>query len=362
MKSYKPLDNLVKGVGNYIQNNSEKIWKGAKYLVIFPTALIVALNVLPKFQNTINKIIPTASTNLSQVDAAEAKTNVLDYFHNALKSRDEKIAENQILREEKTLEDYLSKNLKRSFRIVDLEGSKQIPRDYNFSNVQKEDLDYKLLKELNLYSHMRLSYEILNVNGQKVWVYNVIDSDNINDGKILVSDLIDDRVRVLFDKMNKSSINLASSGLRTYDIEAVMCDIIKSKARDYNLYRISDGTTFGFVLAPKKLAIEEILKEYDSFNGAILGSPFKSKEKALVVIITPEEEVEEVPEEEALVTTTTTLTTTTTTLTPQQSPGQELNDNNDLQDPVNTGSDPNTGEGSTQETPVVNPDTLPHEF
>ncbi len=100
MKSYKPLDNLVNNVENYIQNNSEKIWKGAKYLVIFPTVLALGLNVLPKFQKPINKIIPTTNTNISEAYAAETKTNVLDYFHNALKSRDEKIAENQILREQ----------------------------------------------------------------------------------------------------------------------------------------------------------------------------------------------------------------------------------------------------------------------
>ncbi len=67
MKSYKPLDNLVNNVGNYIQNNSEKIWKGAKYLVIFPTVLALGLNVLPKFQKPINKIIPTTNTNISEI-------------------------------------------------------------------------------------------------------------------------------------------------------------------------------------------------------------------------------------------------------------------------------------------------------
>ena len=352
MSNYKQLDNLVNTIGNYIQDNSERIWKGTKYLVIFPTLLALGLNVLPNFQKYINKIIPTANTNISEADAAETKPNVLEYFHNTLELRKEKIAENKILREEKTLEDYLLKNLKKSSRIVDLEGYKQIPRDYNFSNVQKKNLDDKLLEWLNLDPDMKLSYEVLNVQNQEVRVFNIIDSDSICDGQIYASTMGDGRVRVFLDWIESSDINLASSGLKTYDIEAVMCDVIKSKAKGYNLYRISDGeTTFGFVIAPEKLAIKEILKgykkndAYNLFNGAILGSPFvKSK---ITKPTSDNGDNGDGGDQEQI---------------PEPSLEQELNDNNDPQDPANTGSDPNTDEGSTPENPVVNPDPPPHEF
>ena len=343
MKNYNPLNNLSSNIKNYVKSNSEKIWKVTKYGVIFPTALVVGLSFVPKTQNAINKVIPTANTNISEVDAAETKPNVLEYFHKTLESRNEKIAENEILRERKNLEDYLSKNLPRNFDVVDLEGYKQIRKNYDFSKVSKESLDDKLLEGLNLDSDMKLSYDILNVKGQKVWAYNVIDSDDINDGEISVSKYQNGKVRVLFDMINKSSINIASSGLKTCDISAVISDIIKSKDRSYNFYRISDGeTTFGFVLAPKKLAVKELLEEYGDYNGALLGSVSVKREK-----IEPTPDNGDDGDQEP---------------TPEPSLEQELNDDADPQDPVNTGCDPNTGDGSTQTDPVVNPDPDPHIF
>ncbi|MHA1483644.1 MAG: hypothetical protein ACTSQA_09475 [Candidatus Heimdallarchaeaceae archaeon] len=71
MNNYKPLDNIINNTKNYIQNNSEKIWKGVKYGVILPTALAVSLSVAPNIQNAIHKFIPIVSSNISQVVAAE---------------------------------------------------------------------------------------------------------------------------------------------------------------------------------------------------------------------------------------------------------------------------------------------------
>jgi len=311
-------------------------------LITGGAAAIVAY--APEIEKAINSYSQNFSIG-SQVVAAETKTNVLDYFHNALNSRDEKIAEK---REQTILENYLSNNLPKNFSIVDLERRKQIRKNYDFSKVSKENLDDKLLQTLNLNPDMKLSYDMFNVKGEKVTAYNIIDSDNINDGIISVSNLGEGRVRVLFDELNKSDINLITSGLKTYDISAIMSDILKSKANNCNLYRISDGeTTFGFVLAPKKLAIEEILKEYGKYNGAILGSASIEHEKKESVIPTPPDEEEQEEQEE-------------TGPTPEPSLQQELNNDNDPVDPVITGSDPNTGDGSTQTNPVVNPDPDPH--
>jgi len=495
MNKYNPLYNLANNARNYIQNNSEKIWKGTKYGIIFPTVLAVGLSAAPKLQETINKIMPTAGTNISDVYAAEKEQGLylwgpqieqfaeankntwimgeefkkvltkeemnefsefekklnefiaytgmtqkllidLDklyaikikpstktengsiiyyignledknsvrvglgrlevninqyleevlkgaYKYNALLEQIEaeaqtpkislankveetkintisKIQEEKKLQEQKDLEDYVSEKLNtinKRFQIVDLEDSKKIPIDYNLGGISKENLDDKLLEVLNLNPSMKLSFKELIVQNKKVFVYNIIDSDDPNDGNITKYLLLDGRTKALFDEKNKDdsyAIKTVNSKLGNNRIEPVMSDLILTSSikKDYNLYRISDEeSTFGFVLAPEKLAIEEVLKEYNLLNGAILGSAFKPEK--IEPVTPPVEPIE--PEEPV-------TPITPPTPTPQPSPEQELNDNNDPQDPVNTGSDPNTGEGSTPENPVVNPDPDPHIF
>jgi len=497
MNKYNPLYNLANNARNYIQNNSEKIWKGTKYGIIFPTILAVGLSAAPKLQEkeTINKIMPTAGTNISDVYAAEKEQGLylwgpqieqfaeankntwimgeefkkvltkeemnefsefekklnefiaytgmtqkllidLDklyaikikpstktengsiiyyignledknsvrvglgrlevninqyleevlkgaYKYNALLEQIEaeaqtpkislankveetkintisKIQEEKKLQEQKDLEDYVSEKLNtinKRFQIIDLENSKKIPIDYNLRGISKENLDDKLLEVLNLNPSMKLSFKELIVQNKKVFVYNIIDSDDPNDGNITKYLLLDGRTKALFDEKNKDdsyAIKIVNSKLGNNRIEPVMSDLILTLSikKDYNLYRISDGeTTFGFVFAHKDLAIEEVLKEYKLLNGAILGSAFKPEK--IEPVTPPVEPIE--PEEPV-------TPITPPTPTPQPSPEQELNDNNDPQDPVNTGSDPNTGEGSTPENPVVNPDPDPHIF
>jgi len=497
MNKYNPLYNLANNARNYIQNNSEKIWKGTKYGIIFPTILAVGLSAAPKLQEkeTINKIMPTAGTNISEVYAAEKEQGLylwgpqieqfaeankntwimgeefkkvltkeemnefsefekklnefiaytgmtqkllidLDklyaikikpstktengsiiyyignledknsvriglgrlevninqyledvlkgaYKYNALLEQIEaeaqmpkisladkveetkrntisKIQEEKKLQEQKDLEDYVSEKLNtinKRFQIIDLENSKKIPIDYNLRGISKENLDDKLLEVLNLNPSMKLSFKELIVQNKKVFVYNIIDSDDPNDGNITKYLLLDGRTKALFDEKNKDdsyAIKIVNSKLGNNRIEPVMSDLILTLSikKDYNLYRISDGeTTFGFVFAHKDLAIEEVLKEYKLLNGAILGSAFKPEK--IEPVTPPVEPIE--PEEPV-------TPITPPTPTPQPSPEQELNDNNDPQDPVNTGSDPNTGEGSTPENPVVNPDPDPHIF
>ena len=495
MNKYNPLYNLANKARNYIQNNSEKIWKGTKYGIIFPTVLAVGLSAAPKLQETINKIMPTAGTNISEVYAAEKEQGLylwgpqieqfaeankntwvmgeefkkvltkeemnefsefekklnefidytgmtqkllidLDklyaikikpstktengsiiyyignledknsvriglgrlevninqyledvlkgaYKYNALLEQIEaeaqmpkisladkveetkrntisKIQEEKKLQEQKDLEDYVSEKLNtinKRFQIIDLENSKKIPIDYNLRGISKENLDDKLLEVLNLNPSMKLSFKELIVQNKKVFVYNIIDSDDPNDGNITKYLLLDGRTKALFDEKNKDdsyAIKIVNSKLGNNRIEPVMSDLILTLSikKDYNLYRISDGeTTFGFVFAHKDLAIEEVLKEYKLLNGAILGSAFKPEK--IEPVTPPVEPIE--PEEPV-------TPITPPTPTPQPSPEQELNDNNDPQDPVNTGSDPNTGEGSTPENPVVNPDPDPHIF
>ncbi|MBA3064731.1 hypothetical protein FP803_04815, partial [Candidatus Woesearchaeota archaeon] len=403
----------------YLQNNSGKIKSGVKYGIILPTALAVGLSVAPKLQETINKIMPTAGTNISQAYAAELKQGLylwgpqieqfaeankntwimgeefkkvltkeemnefsefekklnefigytgmtqkllidLDklyaikinpstktengsiiyyignledknsvrvglgelevdinkdfeeilkgaYKYNNLLEQIEakaqtpeisladkvketkrdtisKIQEEKELQEQQNLEGYVSELLNivnNRFQIIDLENSKRIPVEYNLYGVPKESLDDKLLEELNLFTDMKLSVEEMIVQNKKVFVYNIIDSDDLNDGNITKYLLLDGRTKALFDEKNKDdsyTIKIVKSKLGNNKIEPVMSDLIltSSLKKDYNLYRISDGeTTFGFVLAPEKLAIEEILKEYKLVNGAILGSAFK---------------------------------------------------------------------------------------
>ena len=296
---------------------------------------------------------------LEQIEAkAQApKISLADKVEETKRSTISKIQEEKKLQEQKNLEGYVSELLNivnNRFQIIDLENSKRIPVEYNLYGVPKESLDDKLLQELNLSPDMKLSVEEMIVQNKKVFVYNIIDSDDLNDGNITKYLLLDGRTKTLFDEKNKDdsyTIKIVKSKLGNNKIEPVMSDLIltSSLKKDYNLYRISDGeTTFGFVLAPEKLAIEEILKEYKLVNGAILGSPFKPEK---IEPVTPPVEPVTPPEEPV----------TPPTL-PGQSPQQELNDNNDPQDPANTGSDPNTGEDSTQETPVVNPDPDPHIF
>ena len=88
MTSYKPLDHLVNTVGGYIQNSSEKIKTGVKYGIIFPAALAVGLSIAPKLQNVIHNIIPSTSTNISQVVAAELNQSTYQLFKNQVDAID----------------------------------------------------------------------------------------------------------------------------------------------------------------------------------------------------------------------------------------------------------------------------------
>jgi len=523
MKSYKPLDHLVNNIGNYIQNNSEKLKTAAKYGIILPTALAISLSVAPKIQNAINKIIPTANTNISEVYSAEKeqsvylwenqikqfaeankniwimgeefkksftkeemnefskfekklnefidytgmthellidldklyaikikpsteteegsivyyvknlddknsvrvglgelKVNINQYLEETLKGaykyndlleqieakaqipkisladkveetkRDtiSKIQKEKKLQEQQNLEDHVSERLNitnNRFQIIDLEDSKRIPVEYNLYGVPKESLDDKLLEELNLSPDTKLSVKEIIVQNKKVFVYNIIDSDEPNDGNITKYLLFDGKTKVLFDEKNKDDsyiLNTVKSEFGNNKIAPIMSDLILTSSikEDYNLYRISDDkTTFGFVLAPKNLDIKETLDKYKLLNGAILGSAFvKSKitepvtppvepvtppvvpvTPPVVPIIPPVVPI--IPPVVPVITPVVPIITPTTP-TPQPSPEQELNDNDDPQDPVNTGSDPGTGEGSTPEEPVPNPDPDPHIF
>jgi len=302
---------------------------------------------------------------LEQIEAKAQipKISLADKVKETKRSTISKIQEEKELQEQQNLEDYVSGNFNtigNRFQIIDLQNSKRISVEYNLNGVPKESLDDKLLEELNLSPDTKLSVKGLNVQNKKAFVYNVIDSDEPNDGNITKYLLLNERTKVLFDKKNKDdayTINTVNSKLGNNEIALIMSDLIltSSLKKDYNLYRIGDDkTTFGFVLAHENLAIEEVLKEYDSLNGAILGSAFNSKKiESVTPDQEPDQDPEEVPEEEP---------EEESEEEPEPSPEQELNDNDDPQDPADTGSDPGTGEGSTPEDPVVNPDPDPHIF
>ncbi len=494
MNKHNPLYSLADKARNYIQNNSEKIKKAAKYGVILPTTIVFALNTAPKLQERINKIMPTAGINISQAYASELKqdscylweaqlsaikyanenlwnmeqefagdekfeefkkefnefinyphinhrlfmdldklkaiklisptgkngiynvllhvkdlkpentlktelfnipqeANLEHYLNNllkdiysfnnkyqslvekreaeAVKTIEDNVRETKQMvvsdaqeARQKTIEDYVSENLKKLNKkvvVVDLENSHKKINMYNAENADE------MLKALDIPNSALISYnEFKGITG-----YNIIlDYKDLDDGKNQIT-LDKNGFTFLFDVPSATQGYKASSKIQesrleklvvTDDAGAVVSDILADKDNTYYIIRdIKDGKpSFGIFSVPAgmEVKIKEILAKYiegvkEGYDGAKFIFPeIKKVEKETKPDEpgptppgpTPSDE-EEVEQEE-----------------PEPSPEQELNDNNDPQDPVNTGSDPNTGEGSTPENSVVNPDPDPHIF
>jgi hypothetical protein len=112
MNNYKPLDNLVNNAKCYIKNNPEKIWKGVKYGMIFPTAFAVGLSGAPKIQDAISRFIPSLDTNVSQSIAAEIEQPY------------------QIFKPHIDMLDYVNKNM------WNMEQEKEFKNDPRFQNLK----------------------------------------------------------------------------------------------------------------------------------------------------------------------------------------------------------------------------------
>ena len=261
---------------------------------------------------------------------------------------------------QRTIEDYVSENLKSARKkvvIIDLDKFDKKINVYDAENATE------MLKALDIPKDAIISY---NKFGGIIGYNIILDYENLDDGKNQIT-VDKDGFTFLFDVpdakqgykvISKIQESRLEDLIVTDDVGAVVSDILANKSRIHYIIRNlkEEKPSFGIFSVPidMKVKVGEILAKYiEGVKEGYDGAKFIFPEINKVEKETTPDEIEPIPPP---------IPPPITPPIPEPSPEQELNNNNDSNDPVNTGSDPNTGEGSTPENPVVNPDPDPHIF